>query len=89
MHHRVDPRVLFDGAREQGVDGPVVPHVGGDGRDGLRTTNDALQPGAFQGRLRPVRRVDEVKAAKNPVVRYLFDEHPTRVQERAEATIES
>ena len=26
---------------------------------------------------RPVRRVDEVKAAKHPVVRYLFDEHPT------------
>jgi glycine dehydrogenase subunit 2 len=38
---------------------------------------------------RPVRRVDEVKAAKHPVVRYLFEEHPTRVQERAEATIES
>ena len=27
---------------------------------------------------RPVRRVDEVKAAKQPVVRYLFEEHPTR-----------
>jgi glycine cleavage system P protein (glycine dehydrogenase) subunit 2 len=26
---------------------------------------------------RPVRRVDEVKAAKHPVVRYLFEEHPT------------
>jgi glycine dehydrogenase subunit 2 len=26
---------------------------------------------------RPVRRVDEVKAAKQPVVRYLFEEHPT------------
>jgi glycine dehydrogenase subunit 2 len=26
---------------------------------------------------RPVRRVDEVKAAKRPVVRYLFEEHPT------------
>jgi glycine dehydrogenase subunit 2 len=38
---------------------------------------------------RPVRRVDEVKAAKHPVVRYLFEEHPTRVQERAEAAIES
>jgi glycine dehydrogenase subunit 2 len=25
---------------------------------------------------RPVRRLDEVKAAKQPVVRYLFDEHP-------------
>jgi glycine dehydrogenase subunit 2 len=38
---------------------------------------------------RPVRRVDEVKAAKHPVVRYLFDEHPTRVDQRAEATVES
>src|SRR5439155_25656438 len=27
---------------------------------------------------RPVRRVDEVKAAKHPVVRYLFEEHPSR-----------
>jgi glycine dehydrogenase subunit 2 len=26
---------------------------------------------------RPVRRVDEVKAAKQPVVRYLFEKHPT------------
>jgi glycine dehydrogenase subunit 2 len=26
---------------------------------------------------RPVRRVDEVKAAKQPLVRYLFEEHPT------------
>jgi glycine dehydrogenase subunit 2 len=26
---------------------------------------------------RPIRRADEVKAAKQPVVRYLFDEHPT------------
>jgi len=25
---------------------------------------------------RPVRRLDEVKAAKNPIVRYLFEEHP-------------
>ncbi|MDP9262025.1 MAG: hypothetical protein M3O89_08655, partial [Actinomycetota bacterium] len=38
---------------------------------------------------RPVRRVDEVKAAKHPVLRYLFDEHPTQVRERAEATVES
>jgi glycine dehydrogenase subunit 2 len=38
---------------------------------------------------RPVRRVDEVKAAKHPVVRYLFDEHPTRVDQRARATVES
>jgi len=35
---------------------------------------------------RPVRRVDEVKAAKHPVVRYLFEEHPAE-QERAEATV--
>ena len=27
-------------------------------------------------RSRPVRRVDEVKAAKQPVLRYRFDEHP-------------
>ena len=38
---------------------------------------------------RPVRRVDEVKAAKHPVVRYLFADHPTQAQERAEATVES
>jgi glycine dehydrogenase subunit 2 len=38
---------------------------------------------------RPVRRVDEVKATKHPVVRYLFDEHPTQARERAEATVES
>jgi glycine dehydrogenase subunit 2 len=25
---------------------------------------------------RPVRRLDEVKAAKNPIVRYLFEDHP-------------
>jgi hypothetical protein len=28
---------------------------------------------------RPVRRLDEVRAAKQPVVRYLFDEHPALV----------
>jgi glycine dehydrogenase subunit 2 len=38
---------------------------------------------------RPVRRVDEVKAVKHPVVRYLFDDHPTQVREPAEATVES
>jgi glycine dehydrogenase subunit 2 len=38
---------------------------------------------------RPVRRVDEVKAAKHPVVRYLFEDHPTREREQAEATVES
>jgi glycine dehydrogenase subunit 2 len=29
---------------------------------------------------RPVRRLDEVRAAKHPVVRYLFDEHPALVE---------
>jgi glycine dehydrogenase subunit 2 len=28
---------------------------------------------------RPVRRLDEVRAAKQPVVRYLFDDHPALV----------
>ena len=28
---------------------------------------------------RPVRRLDEVRAAKQPVLRYLFDEHPAPV----------
>jgi glycine dehydrogenase subunit 2 len=28
---------------------------------------------------RPVRRLDEVRAAKQPIVRYLFDEHPALV----------
>jgi glycine dehydrogenase subunit 2 len=34
----------------------------------------------------PVRRVDEVKAAKRAVVRYLFDEHPDLSAEPAAAT---
>jgi glycine dehydrogenase subunit 2 len=34
---------------------------------------------------RPVRRVDEVKAAKRAVVRYLFDEHPDLSAEPSEA----
>jgi glycine dehydrogenase subunit 2 len=38
---------------------------------------------------RPIRRADEVTAAKQPIVRYLFDEHPSRVQEPAVATRES
>ena len=38
---------------------------------------------------RPIRRADEVKAAKQPVVRYLFDKHPSRVQEPAGITRES
>ena len=29
---------------------------------------------------RPVRRLDEVRAAKQPVLRYLFDEHPALVE---------
>jgi glycine dehydrogenase subunit 2 len=28
---------------------------------------------------RPVRRLDEVRAAKQPILRYLFDEHPALV----------
>src|SRR5262249_15718258 len=32
---------------------------------------------------RPIRRADEVKAAKQPVVRYLFEDHPGRVHEAA------
>jgi glycine dehydrogenase subunit 2 len=38
---------------------------------------------------RPIRRADEVRAAKQPLVRYLFDEHPSRVQAPAGATRES
>jgi glycine dehydrogenase subunit 2 len=38
---------------------------------------------------RPVRRVDEVKAARQPVLRYLFEEHPTREREPTKATLES
>jgi glycine dehydrogenase subunit 2 len=38
---------------------------------------------------RPVRRLDEVKAAKNPVVRYLFEQHPSHERERDEVTLES
>jgi glycine dehydrogenase subunit 2 len=38
---------------------------------------------------RPIRRADEVKAARQPVVRYLFDEHPTREREPEEAAVES
>jgi glycine dehydrogenase subunit 2 len=37
---------------------------------------------------RPVRRVDEVKAAKHPVVRYLYDQHPTQAREPEEAAVE-
>jgi glycine cleavage system P protein (glycine dehydrogenase) subunit 2 len=38
---------------------------------------------------RPVRRLDEVKAAKNPVVRYLFEDHPSPEREPAAAGIEA
>jgi glycine dehydrogenase subunit 2 len=38
---------------------------------------------------RPVRRLDEVKAAKNPIVRYLFEEHPPAQREPAAAGIEA
>jgi glycine dehydrogenase subunit 2 len=40
---------------------------------------------------RPIRRPDEVKAAKQPIVRYLFEEHPSAAERRepAEATLES
>jgi glycine dehydrogenase subunit 2 len=38
---------------------------------------------------RPVRRLDEVKAAKQPVVRYLFEEHPTAQREPAAAGAET
>ncbi len=34
---------------------------------------------------RPVRRLDEVKAAKNPIVRYLFEAHPSARREAAAA----
>jgi hypothetical protein len=29
---------------------------------------------------RPVRRLDEVRAVRQPVVRYLFEEHPALVE---------
>jgi glycine cleavage system P protein (glycine dehydrogenase) subunit 2 len=38
---------------------------------------------------RPIRRADEVKAARRPVVRYLFEDHPSREREPAEAIAES
>jgi glycine dehydrogenase subunit 2 len=38
---------------------------------------------------RPVRRLDEVKAAKQPVVRYLFEEHPPAHREPAAAGVEA
>jgi len=38
---------------------------------------------------RPVRRLDEVKAAKQPVVRYLFEEHPPAQREPAGAGAET
>jgi glycine dehydrogenase subunit 2 len=38
---------------------------------------------------RPVRRLDEVKAAKQPIVRYLFEEHPPAHREPAAATADA
>src|SRR5262249_27422663 len=38
---------------------------------------------------RPIRRADEVKAARQPIVRYLFEEHPTREREPEQAAVES
>jgi glycine dehydrogenase subunit 2 len=38
---------------------------------------------------RPVRRLDEVRAAKQPVVKYAFDEHPTPSGERQTVTAEA
>ena len=38
---------------------------------------------------RPIRRLDEVKAAKRAVVKYGFDEHPDLAGEPAEAAIEA
>jgi glycine dehydrogenase subunit 2 len=38
---------------------------------------------------RPVRRLDEVKAAKQPIVRYLFEEHPPAHREPAAAGIDA
>jgi glycine dehydrogenase subunit 2 len=38
---------------------------------------------------RPVRRLDEVKAAKNPIVRYLFEDHPPAQREPAGAGFEA
>ena len=59
-----------------------------DARDRARGGGGA---GAREGGAdsRPVRRLDEVRAAKQPVVRYLFDKHPSRVQEPAGITRES
>ena len=38
---------------------------------------------------RPVRRLDEVRAAKQPIVKYGFDEHPTPYGEREAVTVEA
>jgi glycine dehydrogenase subunit 2 len=38
---------------------------------------------------RPVRRLDEVRAAKQPIVRYGFEEHPTPYGERQPLTVEA
>jgi glycine dehydrogenase subunit 2 len=38
---------------------------------------------------RPVRRLDEVRAAKNPVVRFRFDDHPAHEAVTKQARAES
>jgi glycine dehydrogenase subunit 2 len=38
---------------------------------------------------RPVRRLDEVRAAKQPVVKYGFDEHPAPYEERGTVAVEA
>ena len=38
---------------------------------------------------RPVRRLDEVQAARRPIVRYLFEEHPPPHREPAGAGVET
>jgi glycine dehydrogenase subunit 2 len=38
---------------------------------------------------RPVRRLDEVRAAKQPVVKYGFDEHPAPHGERGTVAVEA
>jgi len=51
----------------------------------------AEDPELLQGapHSRPVRRLDEVKAAKQSVVRYRFDEHPDLTGELAASTVEA
>ena len=50
-----------------------------DARDRARGGRDPGAAARPRRTTRPVRRLDEVKAAKQPIVRYLFDEHPALV----------